>query len=175
MQNLKEKRGDSKNEEDSSDNGSEVAIKKPKRTKTSGSDSNTDYEKYNEESDSSSSEEELEKGFDVQTDWYISRSDIKKPTILKVLFIIKDMISGNYLKEPTKVEIYSKIRCYEDRNAEFTIELKEMPWTKLRGITKAMWRKHKRDKEENQLEQYKNFAKSSNRLWEIKLTEYLNF
>ena len=50
-----------------------------------------------------------------------------------------------------------------------------MPWTKLRGITKAMWRKHKRDKEENQLEQYKNFAKSSNRLWEIKLTEYLNF
>ena len=85
------------------------------------------------------------------------------------------MISENYLKEPTKVEICSKIRYYEDRNAEFTIELKEMPWTKLRGITKAMWRKHKRDKEENQLEQYKSFAKLSNRLWEIKLTEYLNF
>ena len=50
-----------------------------------------------------------------------------------------------------------------------------MPWIKLRGITKAMWRRHKRDKEENQLEQYKNFAKSSNRLWEIKLTENLNF
>ena len=30
----------------------------------SGSDSNTDYEKSNEESDSSSSEDELEKGFD---------------------------------------------------------------------------------------------------------------
>ena len=98
----------------------------------SGSDSNTDYEKSNEESDSSSSEDELEKGFDTQTYWYVPKPDIDKTTILKVLFIIKDLISGNYLKEPTKVEIYSKIRYYEDRNPEFTSELKEMSLTKLR-------------------------------------------
>ena len=129
---LERKRGDSKNKEDSSNNGSEAGSKKPKRTKTSGSDSNTDYEKSNEESDSSSSEDELEKGFDTQTYWYVPKPDIDKTTILKVLFIIKDLISGNYLKEPTKVEIYSKIRYYEDRNPEFTSELKEMSLTKLR-------------------------------------------
>ena len=55
------------------------------------------------------------------------------------------------------------------------MELKEISWTKLWGITKAMQRKHKKDKEEKQLEQYKNFVKLLNRFWEIQLTEYLNF
>ena len=71
----------SKNEEDSSDNGSngsEVGSKNPKRTTKLDSD-RTDYEKFNEESESSLSEDEFEKRFDVQTDWYIPQSDIQKP------------------------------------------------------------------------------------------------
>ena len=35
---------------------------------------------------------------------------MKKTVVLKVLYIIKDLFSGNYLKEPTKTEIYSKLR-----------------------------------------------------------------
>ena len=128
---LERKRGDSKNKEERSNNGSEAGSKKPKRTKTSGSDSNTDYEKSNEESDSSSSEDELEKGFDTQTYWYVPKPDIDKTTILKVLFIIKDLISGNYLKEPTKVEIYSKIRYYEDRNPEFALTKCQLNFKKV--------------------------------------------
>ena len=50
-----------------------------------------------------------------------------------------------------------------------------MSWTKLRGITKAMWKKHKTEKREKQLEKYKNFLKLSNRLWQLQSTEYLNF
>lgn len=50
-----------------------------------------------------------------------------------------------------------------------------MSWPKLRAITKAMCRKHKKDKENKQLDKYKNFAKLSTELWEVQLTEYLNF
>lgn len=78
----------SKNEEDSSDNGSngsEVGSKNPKRTTKLDSD-RTDYEKFNEESDSSLSEDEFEKRFDVQTDWYIPQSDIKNSNIKSIIY-----------------------------------------------------------------------------------------
>ena len=45
---------------------------------------------------------------------------IKKTLLLKVLFVIKDIVSGNYLNEPTKAEIYSKITYFKDRNLHFT-------------------------------------------------------
>ena len=121
------------------------------------------------------SEDEFEKGFEAQTDWYCPKSDIKKTVILKVLFIIKNLISANYLKEPAKKDVYDKIRYWEDKNPEFTMELKEISWNKLRGITKAMWRKHKNNKENKDLEKYKDFVKLANKFWELKLTEYLNF
>ena len=100
---------------------------------------------------------------------------MKKTVVLKVLYIIKDLFSGNYLKEPTKTEIYSKLRYCEDRNPEFTTEVKEMSWNKLCVITKAMWRKHKKDRENKDLDKYKDFVKLAEKFWELKLTEYLNF
>ena len=68
---LSRQRGESKNEGDSINNGSEVGCKKPKRTNKLDSDSNTDYEKSKDESDSNLSEDKFEKGLNVQTDWYI--------------------------------------------------------------------------------------------------------
>ena len=48
-----------------------------------------------------------------------------------------------------------------------------MSWPKLRAITKAMCRKHKKDKENKQLDKCKNFAKLSVKLWDVQLLEYL--
>ena len=55
------------------------------------------------------------------------------------------MLGGNHLKEPTKAEIYLQITYFEDRNLDFTSELKDMSWSKLQAITKEMTRKHKKD------------------------------
>ena len=68
------------------------------------------------------------------------------------------------------MEIYSKLQYCEDTNPEFTTEVKEMSWNKLRGITKAMWRKHKKDRENKDLDKYKDFAKLAEKFWELKLT-----
>ena len=152
-----------------------MGSKKTKHSINLDIDNSTDYHKSNEESESSLSEDEFEKGFDVKTDWYVPKSDMKKTVVLKVLYIIKDLFIGNYLKEPTKTEIYSKLRYCEDRNTEFTTEVKEMSWNKLRGITKGMWRKHKKDRENKDLDKYKDFVKLAEKFWELKLTEYLNF
>ena len=149
--------------------------KKPKLIEKSDSENETENQKSDKESDSDSTEDELTEIFDRDTDWYIPESDIKKTVILKVLYVIKDMLSGNYLKEPQKSEIYSKIKYLEDRNPDFTNDLKGMSWSKLRGITKAMWRKHKKDKQDKELDKYKDFVKLSEKLWEVALTEYLNF
>ena len=146
-----------------------MGSKKPKRSENVDTDNNSDsYE-------SSLSEGEFEKGFDTQTDWYVPKSDMKKTVVLKVLYIIKDLFSGNYQKEPTKTEIYSRLRYWEDKNPEFTTEIKELSWNKLRGIPKAMWRKHKKDRENKDLDKYKSFVKLAEKFWELKLTEYLNF
>ena len=153
----------------------EVVRKKSKISEKSDSDNDSENQKSNEESDTDSKDDELAEIFDKDTDWYIPKSDVKKTVVLKVLYVIKDMLSGNYLKEPQKSEVYSKMKYLEDRNPEFTNELKDMGWTKLRGITKAMWRKHKKDKQDKDLNKYKDFIKLSEKLWEVKLTEYLNF
>ena len=96
---LRGKRGGSKTEEGSSNGGSELGSKKPKRSENVDTDNNSDY--Y----ESSSSEDEFEKGFDTQTDWYVPKSDMKKTVVLKVLYIIKELFSGNYQKEPTDRDI----------------------------------------------------------------------
>ena len=173
---LKKKRGDKETQnENSSNEGSEVVRKKSKISEKSDSDNDSENQKSNKESDTDSTDDELAEIIDKDTDWYIPKSDVKKTVVLKVLYVIKDTLSGNYLKEPQKSEIYSKMRYLEDRNPEFTNELKDMGWTKLRGITKAMWRKLKKDKQDKDLNKYKDFIKLSEKLWEVKLTEYLNF
>ena len=173
---LKKKRGDKETQnENSSNEGSEVVRKKSKISEKSDSDNDSENQKSNKESDTDSTDDELAEIIDKDTDWYIPKSDVKKTVVLKVLYVIKDTLSGNYLKEPQKSEIYSKMRYLEDRNPEFTNELKDMGWTKLRGITKAMWRKLKKDKQDKDLHKYKDFIKLSEKLWEVKLTEYLNF
>ena len=50
-----------------------------------------------------------------------------------------------------------------------------MSWNKLCVITKAMWRKHKKDRENKDLDKYKDFVKLAEKFWRLKLTEYLNF
>ena len=149
--------------------------KKSKISEKSDGDNDSENQKSNKESDTDSADDELAEIIDKDTDWYIPKSDVKKTVVLKVLYVIKDTLSGNYLKEPQKSEIYSKMRYLEDRNPEFTNELKDMGCTELRGITKAMWRKHKKDKQDKDLNKYKDFIKLSEKLWEVKLTEYLNF
>ena len=98
-----------------------------------------------------------------------------KTVVMKVKWLGKSDTDSTDDKEPQKSEVYSKMKYLEDRNPEFTNELKDMGWTKLRGITKAMWRKHKKDKQDKDLNKYKDFIKLSEKLWEVKLTEYLNF
>ena len=109
------------------------------------------------------------------TETLIPTSHIKKTLILRGLFVIKVINIGNYLKEPKKTERDLEVRFLEDRNTNFKNELKYMSWSKVRPITKAMWRKHKKDKTNKELDKYKNFVKVSTKLWKVEFTKYLKF
>lgn len=79
----------------------------------------------------------------------IFHNQTSKTLILKVLFIIKDLISGNYLKELTKVEVYLKIQFYEDKNPEFTMELKRWLGLNFAALQKLCGKNTKRKSERN--------------------------
>ena len=38
-----------------------------------------------------------------------------------------------------------------------------------------MWRKHKKDKANKEVDKYKNFVKVSTKLWKVEFTKYLKF
>ena len=89
--------------------------------------------------DSEKGEECIDETFDRHIDWYIPNSNIKKSLALQVLYVIKDFLSDNCRKEPTRSEIQNKITELSDINPHFIEDIEELTWDKLRGITKSMW------------------------------------
>ena len=89
--------------------------------------------------DSEKGEECIDETFDRHIDWYIPKSNIKKSLALQVLYVIKDFLSDNCRKEPTRSEIQNKITELSDINPHFIEDIEELTWDKLRGITKSMW------------------------------------
>ena len=101
----------------------------------------------------------LDETYDRKRDWYVS--SLKKSTIFKILFVIKDLLG--YKSEPAKGEFYNKVDELRAIKENFVEELGELGWERIRGVTKAMWRKRKTNvKEDNmhKFEGYKELAKS---------------
>ena len=60
-----------------------------------------------------------------------------------ILYIIKDFLTANPLKKPTKSEFYLKKADIEAMNPTFVQCIDDFTWERIRGVTKAMYRKHK--------------------------------
>ena len=91
----------------------------------------------------------LDETYDRNNDWFIS--GLPKSTVLTILYIVKDFLTSNPLKEPTKKEFYSRKEEIEAINETFVECINDMNWKRIRGVTKSMWRKHKKDHEQNNL------------------------
>ena len=95
------------------------------------------------------------KTYDRKNDWFIS--NLPKSTVLTILYIVKDLLTSNPLKEPTKREFYSWKEETEAVNETFVKCIDDMKWERIRGVTKSMWRKHKDNHQKNNLEKFNNF------------------
>ena len=93
--------------------------------------------------------------YDRNNDWFIS--NLPKSTVLTILYIVKDLLTSNPLKEPTKREFYSRKEEIEAINENFVECIDGMKWERIRGVTKSMWRKHKDNHQKNNLEKFNNF------------------
>ena len=71
---------------------------------------------------------------------------------------MKDLLTSNPLKEPTKKEFYSRKEEIEAINETFVECINDMKWNRIRGVTKSVtWRKHKDNHQKNNLEKFNNF------------------
>ena len=91
----------------------------------------------------------LDETYNRNNDWFIS--GLPKSTVLTILYIVKDFLTSNPLKELTKKEFYSRKEEIEAINETFVECINDMNWKRIRGVTKSMWRKHKKDHEQNNL------------------------
>ena len=101
----------------------------------------------------------IDETFKRHLEWYIPTSDTTKSFILHILYVVKDFFRSNYKKEPTRSEIKTKITELSDVNFHFTKDIEELHWDKLRGFTKAMWHKFKKDKDNHKLEKYSSYVR----------------
>ena len=84
---------------------------------------------------------QFDKTYDRELDWYIS--NLPKSTALAILYLIKDLLATNPLKEPTKAEFYSSKADISRRCKKFVEGLEDLSWERIRGVTKSMYRKHR--------------------------------
>ena len=98
-------------------------------------------------------------------DWFISAQS--KSTILNILFIIKDILAAKPDKEPTRSEFNEKLEMLREINSNFPLELDDWEWPKIRNITKAMWCKYKKEKENDKLKKYNNFVQLARSYWKL--------
>ena len=71
---------------------------------------------------------------------------------------MKDFLTSNPLKEPTKKEFYSRKEEIEAINETFVECINDMKWNRIRSVTKSVtWRKHKDNHQKNNLEKFNNF------------------
>ena len=98
---------------------------------------------------------QFEETYDRELDWYIS--NLPKSTVLAILYIIKDLLAANPLKEPTKAEFYSSKADISKRCEKFVKGLNDLSWERIRGVTKSMFRKHKGNFQKSNLQKYNNF------------------
>ena len=110
---------------------------------------------------------DIDERYDKDRDWFIST--IKKSTILSILLIIKDILITKSEKEPTRKEYTTKRDKLMSLNQNFGEELVDLPWKRVRNVTKGMWRKYKKIKEEDNLEKFYNFVELARGLWKLKL------
>ena len=98
----------------------------------------------------------LDETYNRNNDWFIS--GLPKSTVLTILYIVKDLLTSNPLKEPTKKEFYSRKEEIEAINETFVECINDMKWNRIRGVTKSVtWRKHKDNHQKNNLEKFNNF------------------
>ena len=109
----------------------------------------------------------IDERYDKDRDWFIST--IKKSTILSILLVIKDILITKSEKEPTRKEYISKRDKLMSLNQNFGEELLDLPWERVRNVTKAMWRKFKKNKEEDNMEKFNNFVELARGLWKLQL------
>ena len=110
---------------------------------------------------------DIDERYDKDRDWFIST--IKKSTILSILLIIKDILITKSEKEPTRKEYLSKRDKLMSLNQNFGEELLDLPLERVRNVTKAMWHKLKKNKEEDNMEKFNNFVELARGLWKLKL------
>ena len=70
---------------------------------------------------------------------------------------MKDFLTSNPLKEPTKKKFYSRKEEIEVINETFVECINDMDWKRIRGVTKSMWRKYKKGHEKNNFKKFNNF------------------
>lgn len=112
---------------------------------------------------------DINETFNRHHDWYIPTSDTKKSLIL---YAVKDIFSDNYKKEPTRSAIKTEIFELSDVNPHFTKGTEKLHWNKLRGFTKAIWCKFKKDKDSDNLEKYNSYVRLANKLWDTQMAKY---
>ena len=110
---------------------------------------------------------DIDERYDKDRDRFIST--IKKSTILSILLIIKDILITKSEKEPTRKEYISKRDKLMSLNQNFGEELLDLPLERVRNVTKAMWHKLKKKKEEDNMEKFNNFVELARGLWKLKL------
>ena len=120
-------------------------------------DDSGNQESHEKNSSDSEGKEKMtwDETYDRNNDWFIS--GLPKSTVLTILYIVKDLLTSNPLKEPTKKEFYSRKEEIEVINENFVECINDMKWNRIRGITKSMWRKHKDNHQKNNLEKFNNF------------------
>ena len=81
---------------------------------------------------------------------------------------MKDFLTSNPLKEPTKKKFYSRKEEIEVINETFVQCINDMDWKRIRGVTKSMWCKHKKNHEQNNLEKFNNFKSLAESYFEMR-------
>ena len=121
-------------------------------------DDSGNQESHEKNSSDSEGKEKMtwDETYDRNNDWFIS--GLPKSTVLTILYIVKDLLTSNPLKEPTKKEFYSRKEEIEAINETFVECINDMKWNRIRGVTKSVtWRKHKDNHQKNNLEKFNNF------------------
>ena len=81
---------------------------------------------------------------------------------------MKNLLTSNPLKQPTKKEFYSRKEEIEARNEAFVECIDDMKWNRIRGGTKSMWHKHKDNHQKNNLEKFNNFKSLAEGYFEMR-------
>ena len=84
-----------------------------------------------------------------------------------MLYIIKYILGIHSEKEIAKKEFDESLKSLKSINPNFAAMLKDMNWTNIRYITKAMWRKYNNDRKKGDLSKYNKYVDLARAYWKM--------